>query len=34
MTLLTADPQILAYEVETLWAGEGARPRVRRPRRR
>jgi PIN domain nuclease of toxin-antitoxin system len=34
MTLLTADPQILAYDVETLWAGEGPPPRVRGRRRR
>ncbi len=30
MTLLTADPQIIAYDVETLWAGEGPLPRRRR----
>jgi PIN domain nuclease of toxin-antitoxin system len=34
MTLLTADPQIMAYDVDTLWAGEGDPPRVRRRRRR
>jgi PIN domain nuclease of toxin-antitoxin system len=34
MTLLTADPQIVAYEVDTLWAGGGDPPRVRRRRRR
>ena len=34
MTLLTADPQILAYAVATLWAGEGPPPRVRGRRRR
>ena len=33
MTLLTADPQIVAYDVDTLWAGEGDPPRVRRRRR-
>lgn len=33
MTLMTADPQILAYDVETLWAGEGEPPRGRRSRR-
>jgi PIN domain nuclease of toxin-antitoxin system len=33
MTLLTADPAILAYDVETLWAGEGDPPRRRRGRR-
>lgn len=33
MTLLTADPQIVAYDVETLWAGEGPPPRVRGRRR-
>jgi PIN domain nuclease of toxin-antitoxin system len=30
MTLMTADPQIIAYDVETLWAGEGPPPRRRR----
>lgn len=30
MTLMTADPQIVAYDVETLWAGEGSQPRRRR----
>ena len=34
MTLLTADPQIVVYDVDTLWAGEGDPPRVRRRRRR
>src|SRR6185503_1297311 len=32
MTLLTADPAILAYDVRTLWAGEGEPPRPRRRR--
>jgi PIN domain nuclease of toxin-antitoxin system len=30
MTLVTADPQIVAYDVATLWAGEGPPPRRRR----
>jgi len=30
MTLLTADPQILAYDVETLWGGYGPPPRRKR----
>jgi PIN domain nuclease of toxin-antitoxin system len=34
MTILTADPQIVAYDVETVWAGEGDAPRFRRRRRR
>lgn len=34
MTLLTADPQIVAYEVDTLWAGDGDPPRMRSRRRR
>ena len=34
MTLLTADPQIVAYDVDTLWAGPGDPPRVRRRRPR
>lgn len=33
MTLMTADSKILAYDVETLWAGEGNPPRTRRRRR-
>jgi PIN domain nuclease of toxin-antitoxin system len=33
MTLMTADAQILAYDVETLWAGEGDPTRPRRRRR-
>jgi PIN domain nuclease of toxin-antitoxin system len=33
MTLMTADSLILAYDVETLWAGEGDPPRPRRRRR-
>ncbi len=32
MTLMTADPELLAYQVETLWAGEREPPR-RRTRR-
>jgi len=32
MTLMTADPGIPPYDVETLWAGEGEPPR-RRPGR-
>ncbi len=32
MTLMTADPQILAYEVDTLWAAEGEPPAKRRRR--
>jgi PIN domain nuclease of toxin-antitoxin system len=31
--LLTADPEILAYNVETVWAGREPPPPVRRPRR-
>jgi PIN domain nuclease of toxin-antitoxin system len=34
MTLLTADPQIVAYDLETVWAGDGDPPRARRRRRR
>jgi PIN domain nuclease of toxin-antitoxin system len=30
MTLLTADPNIVAYDVETVWAAEGPPPRRRR----
>lgn len=33
MTVMTADPKILAYDVETLWAGEAEPPPVRRRRR-
>jgi PIN domain nuclease of toxin-antitoxin system len=32
--LMTADPQVLAYEVETVWAGRNTPPRGARPRRR
>ncbi len=31
MTLLTADPQMLAYDVEVLWAGKGPPPRRGQP---
>jgi PIN domain nuclease of toxin-antitoxin system len=34
MALLTADAQVVAYDVETLWAGEGPPPRARGRRRR
>jgi PIN domain nuclease of toxin-antitoxin system len=30
MTLMTADPKIPVYDVETLWAGEGEAPRRRK----
>jgi len=33
MTLMTADPKIPVYDVETLWAGEGEAPRPRKSRR-
>jgi PIN domain nuclease of toxin-antitoxin system len=33
MTIMTADPQVLAYDVATLWAGAGDPPRPRRRRR-
>jgi PIN domain nuclease of toxin-antitoxin system len=33
MTLMTADPNILVYDVETLWVGEEAAPRRRKSRR-
>jgi prevent-host-death family protein len=33
MTLMTADPQLLAYEVDTLWAAEAEPPAPRRRRR-
>jgi PIN domain nuclease of toxin-antitoxin system len=34
MSLLTADPQLTAYDVEIMWAGESAPPRRRRRRSR
>ncbi len=34
MTLLTADPEIVAYDVETIWAGRDEPPRRARRRRR
>jgi hypothetical protein len=35
MALLTADPQLLLYDVETIWAARDPAPRVRRrPSRR
>ena len=34
MTLMTADPEIVAYDVETLWAGRGLPPPRSRRRRR
>jgi PIN domain nuclease of toxin-antitoxin system len=33
LTLVTADPQLLQYDVETLWAGSRAPGRSRSPRR-
>jgi len=33
MTIMTADAQVLAYDVATLWAGEGNPPRLRGRRR-
>jgi len=32
MTLMTADPQMVAYDLPILWAGEGNPPTVRRRR--
>jgi PIN domain nuclease of toxin-antitoxin system len=34
LTLLTADAQLLLYDVETMWAGREPPPRVHRPRSR